>query len=160
MASPVIILDVDHTLVHSVKKNKDVNHKQLYIETKDYNVYLRPHIYDFLRYCFKVTPFVILWSAGTETYIDEITKYFSDDFYFYKVITRTTYNTVEKNVDLILTDHLIKESMIIFIDDYPDRIKYEISDPIIFQIKKYTYKDDDDKELKKMKDDIEVIVGG
>lgn len=159
MTSPVIILDVDHTLVHSVKKKKTVNHEQLYIETKDYNVYLRPHIYDFLRYCFEVTPFVILWSAGTEDYISEITKYFSSDFYFYKVITRTTYDTVEKDVDLILTDQLIKNSLIIFVDDYPDRIKYNESEPLIFEIKKYTYRDNNDIELKKVKDDIKVIIG-
>lgn len=148
--SIVIILDVDHTLVHAKSKS---NHKPkndlCYIESKDWYVYLRPHLYDFLDNCFKITPYVILWSAGTELYIDDILNFLQPTHKFYRTITRSLYDTVDKNVDLLLTDDVIKQSMVIFIDDIVERIKYTADNVIVLEIKKYEYKDTDN-ELENM----------
>lgn len=123
-----IILDVDNTLIHAIDKEDKENikgcsgHCKNMISTPHYNVYLRPNLYSFLDFCFSMTPYVILWSAGNSPYIKEITKYVFKDYKFYNIITKDTFGTIYKNVNWICSDKNIKNSMIIFIDDIPERI--------------------------------------
>ena len=128
-----IILDVDNTLIHAVDKDdsgrhchslkfQQNHHQNNVISTPHYNVYLRPNLYSFLDFCFSITPYVILWSAGNSPYIKEITKYVFKDYKFYNIITMDTFKTIYKNVNWICDDKNIKNSLIIFIDDIPERI--------------------------------------
>lgn len=142
----VIVLDVDHTLVDAVKTNLGPPDESLcYIISNNYYVYLRPHVHEFIDYCFFVTPYVIIWSAGTQSYIEDIIKFLLDTYSFYRIITRSTYDTIQKNVDLLLTDNIVKSSLIIFIDDKPERIYFEEADVVILEIIPYKYKNNDNK---------------
>jgi len=136
----VIILDVDNTLIHSVEKSsREWNGKRLQmIPTPSFNVYLRPNLYQFLNYCFSVTPYVILWSAGTAPYIKEITDYVLNGYKFFHIITRNTFNTITKNVNWICSNPIIKNSMIIFIDDIPERI-VKSHNTVVIDIFPFTY---------------------
>ena len=156
----VIILDFDHTLIHSVKKkatDDTIKKSKCFIESKNYNVFLRPHINTFLDECFALTPYVILWSAGTGEYIKNTTEYLSKDYAFYRIITRSTYDTSKKNVDLIMTDSVIKKSNIYFVDDIPSRISCS-HDINILEIKPFNYTDEKDNCLKLTLDIIKALI--
>ena len=148
MASPppVIILDMDETLIHSVKKeNHQINSKLCFLEIEDRYVYLRPHLYSFLMECFQITPYVILWSAGTGPYVLEILEALNIKNNFYKVITRCTYNMVHKNVDFLFSDDAIKHSsMIVFVDDKIHRIRTSSDKIIPLEIEQFSLKSLDD----------------
>lgn len=140
MPNLVIILDVDHTLIHAVKKSEFLpTNDHCYLEMDDYYVHLRPGLYEFLDNCFAVTPYVVLWSSGIEKYIENATKFLLDMYPFYKIITRTTFDTVKKNVDLLMTDEVMSRSTIIFVDDYIDRINSESNKVIVHEISRFEY---------------------
>jgi hypothetical protein len=138
--SKVIILDVDQTLIDAIKKSKEKpNDKLCYIESKDYYVYLRPHVLSFIDSCFSITPYIILWSAGTESYIEDVTNFLQQSYVFYKVITMTTYQTTTKDVDLLLTDNIVNKALIVFVDDKIKRIKYTNDNVIVLEIPEFSY---------------------
>lgn len=142
----VIILDVDQTLIDAVHtKHGEPDQSLCYIKAGTYYVYLRPHILEFIDFCFAQTPFVIIWSAGTEDYINDVINFLLNIYQFYRVITRTTYDTTNKNVDLLLTDDIIKSSFILFVDDKPHRILYKNAEVIVLEIEPYFYKKYDTK---------------
>lgn len=158
--TPVIILDVDHTLLHSVNKKvgKPVDDR-MYLQTSDYYVHLRPHLMEFMEGCFQITPYVILWSAGSEGYLDEAIDLLTNMFTFHTVISRDTYGTVKKNVDLLMTNPLMETATIIFIDDIVSRINTTSDNVIVYEIKKYYASDDEDKALISTLTDLKMIFG-
>lgn len=144
----VIILDVDKTLIDAVhSKHGSPNELMCYIKAGNYYVYLRPHVLSFIDFCFEQTPFVIIWSAGTQDYIEGVIKFLLNIYPFYRVLTRNTYDTIKKNVNLLLTDDIINSSLILFVDDKPNRIIYDKEDVLILEIDPYDYKTYDDKLL-------------
>jgi hypothetical protein len=148
----VIILDVDNTLIHAVKKCKLSEHAidmSCYIKTANYYVALRPNIIQFIEFCFTTTPYVILWSAGTLEYINEVCKFLISTYSFYKIITRSTYGIIEKNLEFIYTDDIIDKATIIFIDDVPTRITSIRDNVIVFDIKPFNHTE--------IKSDVELI---
>jgi len=156
MASPVIILDMDETLIHSVKKEgHQVNLKLCFLEIEDRYVYLRPHLYSFLMECFQITPFVILWSAGTGPYVLEILEALNVKNNFYRVITRCTYNMIHKNVDFLLSDDAVKHSsIVIFVDDKIHRIHSSCEKIIPLEIEQFKFSLNN---LENQKEDRELI---
>lgn len=155
----VIILDVDNTLVHAVDNHNLGNlcsHNDV-ISTPNYNVYIRPNLYRFLDYCFSITPYVILWSAGNFQYISEITKYIFKNYEFYSVITMDTFGTIYKNVNWICDDLNIKNSVIIFIDDIPERI-VRSENTVIITIHPFQCHEKLDEHLIKMSEMIDLII--
>jgi hypothetical protein len=157
----VIILDVDNTLIHAVKKHKLAGHvldMSHYIETVNHYIALRPNIIQFIEFCFSITPYVILWSAGTAEYIGEVCEFLTSTYCFYKIITRSTYDIIEKNLDFIYTDNIVDKATIIFIDDMPKRIKSIRDNVIVFDIKPFTHKEvKSDVELFSMQDYITIL---
>ena len=145
-----IILDVDQTLVHAIDKSKKksigkiLNSGKCYIETQNYYVILRPGIFEFIDYCFTMTHYVVLWSSGTLKYIEEVCDFLLTQYSFYRVITRSTYDMIEKNLDFIYTDKQMAESTIIFVDDKPDRIKTPKDNVLIMEIAPFYFDNDGD----------------
>lgn len=125
-----IILDLDHTLIHSVKPDKDMieNHDFTITLSGDnkYNLYKRPFLHEFIEFCFKYFEKVIIWSAGTEDYVDMILANCHFDALktknFFRVITRNTYDLKRKNVEFIMSHSDLAESQVYFVDDITDRI--------------------------------------
>ena len=54
---------------------------------------------------------------------------------------------LKKNVDLLMTDGAIRLSLILFVDDKPDRIIYDKMNVIVLEINLYDYKTSDTKLL-------------
>ena len=136
-----LILDLDHTLLHSVNRDKD-KISQPNFSYKDYNIYLRPQLEKFLEYCFNSVPYIIIWSAGTEDYVNFCVANLPGKYQYYRIIHRNTYETVRKDVSLILTDPRLNECSFVFVDDTPDRIT-GISQENILTIDRFNY---DNKE--------------
>lgn len=155
MSDIVIILDVDHTLVHSIPrtKNDKASFNKNLIVTKTFNVHLRPNMYQFLDFVFSVTSKVIIWSAGTKPYIDELIDTVFKDYKFYKVITLNTFDSVTKDVQMICNDAKVNHSLIIFIDDIPERI-IPTANTLVFKINPFEYRSNmrKDNYLEKMTD--------
>lgn len=155
----VIILDLDHTLIHAKKKEEDQfndKNRPCHIDSDRYYVYLRPHIYRFLDSCFRITPHVILWTAATESYVKSVINFLTELYSFFRVITRDTFGTTTKNVDLLMGDPIIERSMVIFVDDIVRRIQYTVENVIVMEIEKFMVENKDDV-LTEVLSDIEVL---
>lgn len=126
-----IILDLDHTLIHSVKPEKDVIQNQDFTFTLEgdvkYNLYKRPYLHEFIKFCFEYFDRVIIWSAGTQDYVDMIVAncHFEElkTKNFFRVITRNTYDMKRKNVEYIMEHRDLAKSKVYFVDDIIDRIE-------------------------------------
>lgn len=136
-----LILDLDHTLIHSVRKNKDkIGNPEFVFD--DYHVYTRPYLRYFLNLCFNVHDKVILWSAGDEIYVNSIMCGLGLIYYpFYTIITRDTYNTVYKDVSLLPFNNIL------FLDDMPEHI-LNLNKENIIQAKPFYHVESDDCFLK------------
>ncbi len=78
-----IIIDLDETLVHTLNNvsNKEI-YDNIYDETQSYQLnfgendimygYIRPYVNEFIEICFKKFDYVIVWSAGSEEYVNKI----------------------------------------------------------------------------------------
>lgn len=148
----IVILDLDNTLVHAVEPEefKDVTYgvykPDFEIHNKEENykflVFKRPYVDDFLKYLFKHTSKVIVWSAGTKDYVDLVVKKLFHRRKPYLVLSRATFNTAKtKNIDKFLNtfsgkkmigdkvvpssskSRVMKKQDIIFIDDIPEKIR-------------------------------------
>jgi len=130
MAFKCIILDLDKTLIHSVRPERDkIQNPCVHLEISDnnhYNLYIRDHLQEFLEFCFENFTSVILWTAATDGYVETLLPYipFPKDCFFHKIITRDLYNTSTKNLDFIMTDPTLCDiNQVLFVDDIPHRIK-------------------------------------
>ena len=73
---PLIILDIDETLCHSIKNDEEGYEQEImeYIDMDDYfKVFLRPYYRVLLQFLFHYYD-VAIWSAGTKQYVDFIVK--------------------------------------------------------------------------------------
>ena len=126
-----IILDLDRTLIHSVSPKKDVIKQQtftLQLAPKDiYHVYKRPLLDDFFAFCFQNFDQVMVWSSGTEDYVEGILACCQipilKEKELFRIITRDTFDKHSKDISHILTHPELKESDIFFVDDKLDVIK-------------------------------------
>ena len=125
-----VILDLDHTLVHAVHPKEDVLKEQAFTFTpakKPYNVYKRPFLDEFMEFCFQTFDKVLIWSAGTEDYVEGILANCNIPILrkkkLFRIITRSTFNKHSKNISHILTHPELEESKIFFVDDKIDSIK-------------------------------------
>lgn len=70
---PLLILDLDHTLIHMQKYR--VSPKILEKKIRKYHIggriHKRPHLNSFLRFCFQHFETAV-WSAGTKDYVDDV----------------------------------------------------------------------------------------
>ena len=97
----VIILDLDNTLVHSIRLREYNNITELRLEglliTENYLVFLRPFCMEFLSYCFRKYKKVILWSMGSRPYVEMILEQFEKRFglSFHEVYTAKEFSSVK-----------------------------------------------------------------
>ncbi len=100
LTSQVIVLDVDETLVHTMESMNKYSDMKIFTDRKSlpyrgriYKFQLedfidvgsgkrdsywgitRPHLKDFLIFCFNHFKFVIIWSAGKRTYVENIVDF-------------------------------------------------------------------------------------
>lgn len=78
MSKPLIILDIDETLVHTTDDHfpdldPQIIHKLCHYE-KHHTVYKRPHVDDFLKFCFEHFD-VGIWTAAGAGYADWVLSY-------------------------------------------------------------------------------------
>lgn len=129
-----IILDLDHTLIHAVIKNDKTKYFidnafnqdkfRIRLSNEEFVVYRRPYLDQFLEFCFSKYKYVIIWSAGTENYVNKILRIIlSREQKPYKVITRDTFDTKKKDIENILDDPNISVFRLMFVDDSPRRIR-------------------------------------
>jgi hypothetical protein len=168
-APSIIILDLDNTLIHSLEPERGGSkNDQALIDsisrppdftidakTYTYNVYKRPYVDDFLKYVTHKFDHVIVWSAGTDTYVKLIVKKLFDGARIkqpFMVLTRkdcdTTPEGSRKNMHtlkrrLAKLGMLYDHNQVLFIDDLPYKIKH-LSKSRIYPIKSF----DADKDLK------------
>lgn len=90
-----IILDLDKTLIHSIKapdeqtfdKRQSCGDNGVLLDS-GYITFKRPNSDRFVRWCFRRYKKVVLWSAGTSSYVHEILKKMFSEFSFHLVLTR------------------------------------------------------------------------
>jgi hypothetical protein len=128
----VIIIDLDHTLVHSVHdydyQDADYPDPDFHLCQNDYKCFERPHINQLLDYCFKESDHQIIWSAGTKDYVEEIITKMKNNKQFTMVLSRDYCSNKRikdfSKIKRLLSDHAINtdNSLFIWLDDLPDRI--------------------------------------
>lgn len=135
-----IILDLDHTLVHSFRtdiffKGKDYDTTQFIIlesTTSDYISFKRSYVDEFLRFCFNKYHKVVIWSAGKREYVHEILDKFFGDYVFDAVLTRDNCVDLQKDFDRLSIKSIFEgigvdfcdvDNDVIFLDDKIERIK-------------------------------------
>ncbi|MBC8000008.1 MAG: HAD family hydrolase [Leptolyngbya sp.] len=70
---PLLVLDLDETLVHAVEKDKalaDLSHD---FSTQEYLVYTRPHLAEFLSRMWKLYDLAV-WSAAGTQYVNRVVE--------------------------------------------------------------------------------------
>ena len=168
MSNLIIILDLDNTLVHSlhsvedkeqINKIKESGYKQSFCKG-GYHIYERPYLHDFLDYIYHLGAEVVVWSVGTQAYVEpivhEIFKRYKknkakniDAYFPSKIISRENYGgKIEKDIKRLIGDdeYLFRTTcpikdgkideecflrQVLFIDDIPERIKNLPVDAII-----------------------------
>jgi TFIIF-interacting CTD phosphatase-like protein len=134
----VIILDIDNTLINSVKPFDHNIECDFHICFKQYMVFKRPHVDEFITHCFDTFDNVVVWSSGTRNYVDEIVNnLFSPIQMPHAVLAREhcSSNNAKNLVSAYKTleNHgiNINESTIYFVDDKPHNIQNLDDDYII-----------------------------
>lgn len=100
LTNKCIVLDIDETLVHTTddiaayKKLKIMdNPEHVHLRDRVYNMEIamddgeiykcwgvvRPHVYEFLEFCFSYFKIVAIWSAGQKEYVDAIVSFLFRD---------------------------------------------------------------------------------
>lgn len=94
----VIIIDLDHTLIHSVECSREAYYESgmngtfLPLKPKTYACFKRPHADDFLKHCFANFDKVLIWSTGTKEYVFEIVYGVFGSYKFDEILTRDECN--------------------------------------------------------------------
>nr|QBK89146.1 MAG: ctd-like phosphatase [Mimivirus LCMiAC02] len=143
-----IILDIDHTLVHSKRISPTIKFGELgdfNVCNNMYSTYKRPYVDKFIKWCFNNFDGVIVWSAGTKGYVDNVVKYLFKTHKPIIILTRKNcsincnrYYKDVSTLDVTLKNVCINPntSKIFFIDDLPHRIK-NLNSQYIIPIKPY-----------------------
>lgn len=134
----VIILDIDNTLINSVKPFDHDIKCDFHICFKQYMVFKRPHVDEFIVHCFETFDNVIVWSAATRNYVDEIVDNLFGPIQMPHVVLARE-NCSSNNIkNLVLVRQILKKhginihkSTIYFIDDKPHNIQNLDDDCII-----------------------------
>jgi len=132
----LIILDLDHTILHSINSNvyNKFNYDYIYngTLTSEFIIIHRPFLQDFFRYLFRYF-YVGVWSAGTKSYVqiivDDIFKNYKDQLKFVLHYDHCMFmNELDKNwkdLDLIWNYYKnFNKSNTILLDDTDQVIKY------------------------------------
>lgn len=135
-----LILDLDNTLVHALsskerKKKYDLTTENnrmrkcnFIVDCGDncfYYVYKRPGVDNFLKRVCEVFDYVIVWSAGSEDYVNPtVEKLFKNQEKKPRyIISQETFGMIEKDIEnLIKSDPKINQKQLWFMDDIPERI--------------------------------------
>lgn len=138
-STKAIILDLDLTLINAKSRTRICSHAEDGdIVTANYIVKPRPFLFEFIENCFDITPYVIIWTSANSSYYEEVANFLSKRFSFYKVITRCTYGTHNKDVDRMRRDDpILMDAEIVFIDDYPTRISHSTGRVVVHPIKAF-----------------------
>lgn len=139
----IIILDIDHTLVHAQILNNN-NYFKGDFRVGRYIVCKRPYVDNFIKWCFENFSGVIVWSAGDKNYVEGIVKHlFRTPYKPMMVLTRINCKTKYYHKDVAILDDKLKlfsinlnTSNIFFVDDIPHRIK-NLTQKNIIPIKPY-----------------------
>jgi hypothetical protein len=133
-----IILDLDHTLINSVRipendtfdKSESCGDNGVELATNRV-CFKRPNADVFLRWCFRTFDNIIVWSAGKDYYVNEILDVMFSEFKFDLILTRQHcvggyqkdfHNPViKKALRSISID--IKKTLVYFVDDKVHRIQ-------------------------------------
>jgi len=128
----IIIFDLDHTLIHSIKTDisKYLTSCGFNLNNKHYVIIKRPYIENLISYCYDNYDNIIVWSSGIRDYVDEVVRnIFPSDKQPTFVLARencTNHNGKHykdfNNVRHIFVNHGINidKSNIIFLEDKPD----------------------------------------
>jgi len=153
-----IVLDIDHTLLSTSDNFEDFKSINLYsaenlsIRSRIYSGkikyendqcfsywgILRPHVKEFLKYCFSRFQLVIIWSAGEKEYVKQMVKIlFRDLNEPHIILTREDCLWREKNRSIKPLSRLtqefsfINDSNTLFVDDLEDNFIYNRENGII-----------------------------
>lgn len=130
-----IILDLDHILLHAVdisdipRDMRDYASFRLPGSSRSPGslVFLRPHLFTFLEYCFGKYKKVILWSMGSRSYVESVLEELAKSgVFFHEVWTRDEF-PLSKDVSAIS----VNRNRTLFLDDITDRIQNLHSENII-----------------------------
>ena len=131
-----IVLDLDQTLIATQDEISDLinlkvlsNPKHLKLRNRIYHLeigeldeigdgevfefwgILRPHIYEFLLFCFKYFKMVIVWSAGQRYYVEAIVDFIFKDFrhphvlYTFEDIEYDSSDDIIKPIEKMISDN-------------------------------------------------------
>jgi hypothetical protein len=147
-----IVIDLDHTLINSAMffPPSNTSNPHFTIMNGQVFTYIRPYAIEFLRYVNSVAYEVIIWSAGTKGYVEEIRDNLCKISGIHKIaaISRNLFNTSIKDV-LHLYDKYkydIDLANVLFIDDIPENVR-GVPRNRIWSIKKFFLHDSNDTEL-------------
>lgn len=90
MSKPLLILDIDETLIHATDKQLD---RAADCKVFDYNVYVRPHLKSFMDRVSESYQ-MALWSSASDDYVEEVVKKTILSEYSYEFVwgrSRATY---------------------------------------------------------------------
>lgn len=136
-----IILDLDNTLIHSIKRRLDKINKGIELKQCAYNTYHRPYLKEFLKFCFSYFSKVLIWTAGRQRYAEEIVSLLPipTNKSFYQIITRDTFNRIHKDPKTLMSSYVeLCGKHTFFVDDTPHNILPH-PDVIIIPIAKFSY---------------------
>nr|QBK88639.1 MAG: ctd-like phosphatase [Mimivirus LCMiAC01] len=146
-----IILDIDHTLIHSKRIDPTIKFGEFgdfNICDNEYTIYKRPYVDKFIEWCFNNFNGILVWSAGTKIYVDNVVKYlFKSPLKPIMILTRKNcsinYSNNRYYKDFSTLDATLKNlgispntSKMFFVDDLPHRIK-NLNSQYIIPIKPY-----------------------
>jgi hypothetical protein len=152
-----LVLDIDHTLLCTSVNLEEFQNVDIYspeylsvrsriysgqinYEGNNFSYWgiLRPHLTEFLQYCFKRFQLVIIWSAGEKRYVHEMVKIlFRDLPQPHLILTREDCLWTEKNVSakplfrLTQEYKMINENNTLFIDDLENNFSFNRSNGIV-----------------------------
>lgn len=150
----LIVLDIDETLLHSSIVNQPFDFK-FDIDGLTYYTKKRPHLKEFLEYCFENFN-VAIWTAADKDYAEVILQNIniskSDLLFFYtKQNCSIKYNSETRNYDIIKPLDKVKYKIslnnILIVDDIIETARNNYGN--IINIKKFMG-DDNDNELLKL----------
>ncbi len=157
-----IVLDVDETLVHTFESLHDLLHIDVSntyykkIKRRSYNfVYRtysenvanpsfnrlvgikRPFLDEFITFCFNYFKYVIVWSAGEDSYVRSICRQIFKDRKPYAILTRNKCagDKYNKPLSILFNDPLFRNSITerntIIVDDKYESVSSNINNAII-----------------------------
>lgn len=93
IAKPLLILDIDETLIHATKKQLD---RAVDCKVFKYNVYVRPHLKAFMDQV-KESYQLALWSSASDDYVHEVVRQTILSEYSYEFVWARSRATYRRN---------------------------------------------------------------